>query len=361
MESGASASSANPAQFLKSITYTSLTSNFAEDRLGIGCDSAIILMGLAWVCGMSLTDGKSWWEENQARTRQVLASCFLAAFAVALILFYSSIKDFLSSHHWWEDTPVALAGIAVPVLAYFELRHSGEANELRRKANEHRATANRLQERIGKLEAEKAQHLGKIAANTQRAPTQADVNAEIFRKYLRQKVSVSEGNGVWSDSPEIVEVNNNIVTLFCPRNSSSMAWCVQVYCGDVEPTEIPDGSRPLRAKVNKRHGPNVQLGEITKWEDRLKPAAAPVFDKGGVVYQAAFNKPGSPETRSLHIFASKDGRNEFLLEASTGEKVVADNVGISKRFAIFEIDYRAAGFNRNQSGTGASPFPLFIR
>src|SRR5215469_13343525 len=162
---------------------------------------------------MSLTDGKSWWEENQTRTRQVFATCFLAAFVFALILFYSSIKEFFSSHQWWEDTLVALAGIAVPVLAYFELRHSGEANELRRQANEHRAEANRLQERIGELEVEKAQHLGQIAANTQRPQTQAEVNAAIFRKHLRARVSVSEGNGIWSDSPEIVELNNNIVTL----------------------------------------------------------------------------------------------------------------------------------------------------
>lgn len=107
---------------------------------------------------MSLIDGKSWWGENQARARRLTAICSLVAFGFVVILFFSEIKEFLSSHHWWEDMLVALAGIAVPVLAYFELRHSGEANELRRQANEHRARANRLQERIGELEAEKAQH-----------------------------------------------------------------------------------------------------------------------------------------------------------------------------------------------------------
>jgi hypothetical protein len=262
----------------------------------------------------------------------------------------------------------------VPVLAYFELRHSGEANDLRSEANRLRAEEIRLQDMIGELEAEKAQHLGhiaelekernehlaQIATNTQRPQTEADVNAGIFRKHLRARISVSEGQGVWSDSPEIVDVNNNIVTLFCPRNSSSLAWCTQAHCGDVEITEIPDGSCPLRVKINKRHGPNVQLGEITKWEDHLKPATLPVFDKGGVAYQATFNKPGSSETRSLYVFASKDGRNSFLLETGNGLKAVADNVGISKLFAGFEVDYKAEGFNRNQSGTGASPYPLFI-
>jgi len=57
------------------------------------------------------------------------------ALALVLILFHSELKEFFSSHSWWEDTLVALAGVAVPVLAYFELRHSGEANQLRREAN----------------------------------------------------------------------------------------------------------------------------------------------------------------------------------------------------------------------------------
>jgi len=311
---------------------------------------------------MSLTDSKSWWEENQARTRRIAAICSLLALALFVVLFHSEIKEFFSSHSWWQDTLAALAGIAVPVLAYFELRHSGEANQLRRAANDFRAEANRLQRRVTELEEEKAGHLAQIAANTQRPVTQAKRNAEIFRKHLRAKISISEGKGVWSDTPEIVEVNNDTVTLFCARTpSSGVAWCVQVHCDDVEITEIPHGSCPLRVKINKRYGPDVQLGEITKWEDRATPAAAPVFDKGGMVYHARFGKPGSSETRSLHVFASRDGRNEFLLETGAGEKVVADNVEISKRFAIFEVNYTAEGFSRSQSGTGGSPYPLYIR
>jgi hypothetical protein len=40
--------------------------------------------------------------------------------------------------------------------------------------------------------------------------------------------------------------------------------------------------------------------------------------------------------------------------------VIADNVEISKRFMMLEIDYKAMGFNRSRSGTGASPHRLFI-
>jgi hypothetical protein len=175
-------------------------------------------------------------------------------------------------------------------------------------------------------------------------------------------VSVTEGNGGWPSTPLIVEVSDaNIVTLFTPSaGSNPQAWCVQVDCGELEIAEIPHGSCPLRLHVRRRYGPNVQLGEITRWQDRNLLAAAPRFNKGGNVCHATFNKPGSSETRSLHVYASADGSNSFLLEASTGERVVADNVQISRRFMLFEIDYRAAGFNRSGSGTGGSSHPLFI-
>lgn len=180
---------------------------------------------------MSLIDGESWWEEHQARARRLTAICSLVAFAFVVILFYSDMKESFSSHHCWEDTLVALAGIAVPILAYFELRHSGEANDLRREANRLRAEEVRLQDMIGELtaentrhlahiaqlERERNEHLAQIAANTQRPVTQADRNAEILRKHLRANVAVTEGKGVWGNNPEIVEVNNHVVTLFSLR------------------------------------------------------------------------------------------------------------------------------------------------
>ena len=112
----------------------------------------------------------------------------------------------------------------------------------------------------------------------------------------------------------------------------------------------------------KYYGPGVPLGEITKWEDRTLPTAIPTFNKGGTAYHARFSKPGSGETRSLYVYAAADGSNSFLLEASTGERVVADNVEVSKRFMILEIEYGAVGFTRSNSGAGGgSSHPLYIR
>jgi hypothetical protein len=86
----------------------------------------------------------------------------------------------------------------------------------------------------------------------------------------------------------------NIVTLFTPRASSSpVAWYVQVDCSELEIAEIPHDACPLRLHLRRRYGPNVQLGEITGWEDRNRPAAAPRFNRGGTVYHATFSKPGS--------------------------------------------------------------------
>jgi hypothetical protein len=174
-------------------------------------------------------------------------------------------------------------------------------------------------------------------------------------------VKVSEGQGGWGDAPEIVQVSDdNIVTLFTPRGGlTTAAWCVRVRCDELEITEIPEGSCPLRIKVLKRYGQDVQLGEITKWEDRLQ--AAVTVSKGSQAYHAAYGKAGISETRTLNIYASADGRNSFVLEASPGGTSTGDNVEISKRFMLLQVDYEAAGFSHRSSGTGSSPFPLFIK
>jgi hypothetical protein len=299
--------------------------------------------------------------------RRMFAIAAVVALLCGFILLRSSIKDFLWTHPWWHSFLVAVPAIAVPILAYFELRHSGEANTLRNQANDLRAEAINLQGQIATLsadlDAERNKHLQQIANNTKKPVTQAERNADTLRRHLRAMVTVSEGSGSWPGTPEIVEVSDdNIVTLFTPRGySSASALCVKVHCGELEISDIPQGACPLRLKVLKRYGPDVQLGEITKWEDRSQPAASPTFAKGGMAYHASYSKPGSSESRTLYVFAAKDGTNSFLLEASTGARVIGDNVEISKLFSVLQIEYEAAGFGRIGSGTGGSLHRLFIR
>jgi len=101
----------------------------------------------------------------------------------AVVLFWV-IRDYLWTHAWWQSLAVSLPEIAIPILAYFELRHSEKANTLRTEANS-------LSMRISDLEAERNQHLQQIAKNTERPVTQAERNANILREHLRAKVSVS--------------------------------------------------------------------------------------------------------------------------------------------------------------------------
>ncbi len=136
------------------------------------------------------------------------------------ILLHTPVKDFLWVRPWWHSTFVAVPAI---VLTLFELLHSRDANTLRAEANQLRK----------QLDSERNMHLQQIATNTQKPITQADKNAETLRKHIRSRVVVSERHGNWSTTPEIVEVSDNIVTLFTPTSySSSSAWCVKVHCDD---------------------------------------------------------------------------------------------------------------------------------
>jgi hypothetical protein len=307
-----------------------------------------------------------WWTYDHAPTRWAIVGSLVIAWFLAVLLLYSDAMKILEARPWWEDFIVAVATVAVPILAALELRHSAEANEERRTANQLRREQIALEDKIGQLmverDIERNRHLEQIASNTQRQKTPVERNAETLRRHLGACVSVTEDQGGWPSTPLIVEVSDaNIVTLFTPSaGSNPQASCVQVDCGELDIVEIPHGSCPLRLHVRRRHGPAVQLGEITRWEDRNLPAATPTFNKGGNAHYMTFTKQGSSETRGLYVFASADGSNSFLLEASTGERVVADNVEISKRFVLLAVDYLAAGFGRGNSGTGGSPHRLYI-
>ena len=116
--------------------------------------------------------------------------------------------------------------------------------------------------------------------------------------------------------------------------------------------QISELTAELAAEQNKHL---QQIAENTK-----EPADIPVFAKGGMAYHATYSK-GSSERRTLYVYAAKDGSNSFLLEASTGPRVIGNNEEISKRFSVLQIEYEAAGFERTNSGTGGTLHRLFIR
>jgi hypothetical protein len=102
--------------------------------------------------------------------RRAVAIAAIIGWVFTLFLLLPDIKNFLLTHPLWHSLLAAVPAIAVPVLAWFELRHSAEANTLPADASRLRSEQNDLQNQIDKLTAELAagrnKHLQEIAANT---------------------------------------------------------------------------------------------------------------------------------------------------------------------------------------------------
>ncbi len=127
---------------------------------------------------MNDPEQSNWWTANEG-TRRAIAISSILALILAVLLLWSDVKDFLWVHPWWQSFIAALPAIALVVLAYFELRHSAEANTLRMAANTHRTKANDLQSEANalqaqivsltqELDAQRNKHLQQIAANTRK-------------------------------------------------------------------------------------------------------------------------------------------------------------------------------------------------
>lgn len=308
--------------------------------------------------------------------RRVFAVAAVVALVFLAILLRSDIKDFLGTHPWWQDVLAFLSAIAVPVLAYFELRHSAEANDLRNEANRKRDEANEQrkianqfsdeaneQRREANFERNRANEaLARIAENTKRAPTKAERNADKLQNFLRCKVQViNADDSRWGDAAEIVEIKDEVATLFTPcSHISSVAMENHVHCEDMEIIESPVGSLPLTLKVLKRYGTFRNLGEIKTWEERMQQPSVPHFAKGPNVFNAEYIKAGSPDRRRLDVFESADGSNSYMLVASTGEIFYGDNRDISRKFMLAQIENQTQGLRWNGGGTGGSKHELYI-
>jgi hypothetical protein len=292
--------------------------------------------------------------------KRVFAIAAIAELAFLAVALHTQIKDFLFVHQWLFS---ALAAAPALVIAVLDLRHSGEANQLRREANQFRDDANAQRQEANRQRQRANEALAQIAAHTKKTPTKGERNAERLQRYLGSKAKVvNADNSEWGTAAEIVEIKDEVATLFVPAGfSSSSAWAEHVQCEDLEIIEAPVGSAALTLKVLKRYGTSQNFGQIKSWSERLKPEAAPVFPKGGNVFHADYLKPASPERRRLDVFESADGGNHYMVAASSGEMLFGDNVGVSRHFMLKQLEYEAEGFRYNGGGSGGSKYPLFIR
>jgi hypothetical protein len=286
-------------------------------------------------------------ESAQMKRAWAIFSIIVSA-SLALAL-YTPLKEFLWIHPWLQSFLGVIPAIALAFFAYLDAGHSHEAN--------------RLRGRIADLEEERNQHLRQIADNTKRPSTLAERNAAMLRPHIMARVRVMEGNGSWGDAAEIVEVSDdNIVTLFTPHGYlSPCAWSVQVRCEELEITKVPEGDCPLRLTVLKRYGQVIQWGEITKWAKRAGLPAT--FPKGSNVCYARYGKPGVADLRTLYVYQANNNSNSFVLESSLSAPVTGNNIEISKKFMLMQVDYEADGYSlRNGNpGSAGGPFPLYIK
>lgn len=161
--------------------------------------------------------------------KRVFAIAALVDLILMAVFLGSDLKAFWVAHIWWQDLLVAMATIALPVLAFFELAHSQEANRLRSEANILREKANHLdgeannfrnqandlrREKIGlerQLDEERNEHMAQIAQNTRPPVTTAERNTSILRRYLGTKMIVTEAHkglqdSSWGDPAELVDI-----------------------------------------------------------------------------------------------------------------------------------------------------------
>jgi len=300
---------------------------------------------------------------------------FIIGLAVILfglsLAFHTALKGWLCENAWFHTALIDGPAVALAIIAWRELDHSGKANEERRKlnlkvselteqanrANEYRAERNELEKQNVALRGELAASTQQIADNLKRPPTRAERNAATLRKYMRRMASVTQqGQANAAIVYEIVDLNeDNILTLFStPGPNATGAYYNRVDCEDLTVDEMPHGSCPVRVNVVRYQGQATPLGQCPRWEDRYRASvAAPSIEKAsGAAWSASYVR--AAETRTLGIFQANDGSNRFQLESSQGLVFVGDNVQVSKNFMLAHIEYLAENFTRSTSGTGAT-------
>jgi hypothetical protein len=294
------------------------------------------------------------------------------ALAFGLLFFLPGIKDFLWVHPWWHAFFVAIPTLGVSVAGILvQQRQSTESSEIARKANTLQTERNELEKernklldenneytrKIGELHAERNQHLEQIAANTRRELTQAERNADTLRKYFGQWALITTNAAYNPTRGIIAEINeDSVVALFTPTRGGQRASCTYARAEDLDIIERPQLDAALRLTIRHRYGDVVDCGMANTWDDVAKSSAAIGFDKGDVVYNINLIKMGSPERRHISLFSSKDGKNSFLVEGSTGATSAGDNKEASVQFMALQIQYRADGFTHSNSGGSKRAF-----
>ena len=323
---------------------------------------------------------------SEIAMRRVLAIAVIAAFCFAVLFLYNDIKDFIWTHPWWHSFLLAIPGIAAPILAYLELGHSREANQLRTEANDLRIRTHALEEeqrrsvvRIAEMQRDNAdltreldsgrdKHLRQIAAHTQRPLTEAENNARILKKYLGQRALVTEAGNSWGAMGAVIaDINekNNIVTLFCPAGyQTANAYGQPVRCDKVHIVEEPTGECAVQVNIIERYGSYTIYGEARSWEERHVQPSHAGMPRGQNVFKAQYRKDGSPRLRHIYVYASTDASSNYTMVIAEDQQQTnswySGKLDIEKKFALLQVEWADEGYCYDGGG-GNGSLNLFVR
>jgi hypothetical protein len=162
----------------------------------------------------------------------------------------------------------------------------------------------------------------------------------------------------------IVEVNDDIVTLFTPSSqSSSRAMANFVQCDKMHFLEVAMGGCPVQIKILERFGSAVDYGEAKSWGERhgTPTSARP---RGNNVSNVNYRKDGTAAKRGIYIYAPTTGNPDYsLVTFDNLQETRVYNCGkkeVEIKFAILQLEWYGEGYHYGGGGGGGGPEKLFL-
>jgi hypothetical protein len=188
------------------------------------------------------------WDGSQPR--RAVAISFIAALVFAAIVLYPVIDSFLSKHPWWERLLAAIPVAAGVALASRELRHSGEANELRVEANRFRAEQTTVMQKTLDLQ----DRMQQLQENIEKDRTKVRLFARVWMEDgpITLKVSNLSDFDLWINQVELVVTEAEIVQ----QGSRTLGGATRLSQGKTE-----DGYKLYEALVvlNGNRGESINM------------------------------------------------------------------------------------------------------
>lgn len=313
-----------------------------------------------------------------------------------MIHLWDAARLWLWIHPWYHafilvGTPVLISTI----LGWWGLHHSREANRLSGENNRLSGEANRLrtdairigeeqknsvirieqlqgernklQAELNELQTKRNVSLDQIAVGVKKDPTPAEKTAAKLRNHIGDRAYVTNHDGgSWGGMGAIiVEVTDEIVTLFTPvSQSSSRAMANFVHCDKMQFLEVAIGGCPVQIKILERFGSPVDCGEARTWAER-SGAQTMALPRGNNVFSATYRKDGVGPTRSIHVYDPTNGNTNYTLvtrdnngQEETGVFYCNGVKELATKFNVIQLEWLTDKWRWN-GGSGGNSLFLF--